>query len=88
MHEVREMTFSTRRSKASIQRECDEIAKRCGEYHKPLYTPITFYDDVMKNYEEAKQFICKHDKGFYDALAVRYKEERKKYWLVQFEYHV
>ena len=33
------------------------------------------------------EYIKRHDRGWYDCLAVQYKSSRKKYWLVKIEYH-
>lgn len=88
MHEIRQIPFSTRKAKTTIQKECDAIAKRDGEYHHALDRNIRFYDIVCKDYEEAYKFLEAHDRGWYDALAVKFKEGRSIKWLVQFEYHV
>lgn len=87
MHEIRHMEFSTRKSMNTIQKECDKVCKECGEYHHAC-DPIRFFDKVMKNYDEAYRFIEERDSGWYDALAVKFKDGRSVKWLVKFEYHV
>lgn len=87
MHEIRHMTFTSRKSTKTIQKECDKICEVCGEYHHAC-DPIRFYDKVLKNYDEAYDFIVAHDREWYDALAVKFKEGRAVKWLVKFEYHV
>lgn len=88
MHEIRYLTFGARYTPKGIQRECDKIAKRDGEYHKPLYTPIRFPKVTCKSYDEAVKWIDEHDDGWYDCIAIKYKNERKTYWLAKIEYHV
>ncbi len=44
-------------------------------------------EPVYKNKEEAYAAIEKLDKGWYDDHAVRYRDGRKIYWLVKYEYH-
>ena len=49
---------------------------------------IKFHRDIIcKSEEEAKEIIDKLDKGWYDDHAVFYKQGRKKYWLVKYEFH-
>lgn len=87
MHEIRFETFTSRKSTKTIQKECDRIAKTCGEYHHAC-DPIRFVDRVLPNYDTAYNWITEHDSGWYDALAVKYKDGRATKWLVKFEYHV
>lgn len=97
MHEIRHLTFPKAKSKNAIQKACDAIAIRDGEYHRPLER-IRFYDKpICKTYEEAQTFIDEHDREWYDHLAVMYKENtisktgrhtHKTMWLVKIEYHV
>ena len=44
-------------------------------------------DPVYKNREEAENAIKSLDKGWYDDHAVRYRNGRKIFWLVKYEYH-
>lgn len=49
---------------------------------------LKFHPDIIcKNEEEARQKIASLDKGWYDDHAVYFKDGRKKYWLVKYEYH-
>lgn len=49
---------------------------------------LKFHRDIVcKNRDEAMEKIEKLDKGWYDDHAVFYKEGRKKFWLVKYEYH-
>lgn len=44
-------------------------------------------DIICKDYAEAVKTIERLDRGWYDDHAVRYKEGRKLFWLVKYEYH-
>jgi hypothetical protein len=49
---------------------------------------LKFHEEpVYKNRDEAKKAIEQLDKGWYDDHAVRYRDGRKIYWLVKYEYH-
>lgn len=55
----------------------------CG-YHGNM----TIHNDIIcKNREEAEKKIEQLDRGWYDDHAVRYKDGRKLYWLIKYEYH-
>lgn len=88
MHEIRYLTFGARMTPTGVQRECDKVAKRDGEYHCGLYRPVRFPNVICKNEDEAMKYIEEHDDGDYDCLAIKYKEHRKTRWLAKIEYHV
>lgn len=49
---------------------------------------LKFHKDIVcKNEEEARATLEKLDKGWYDDHAVFFKDGRKKFWLVKYEYH-
>lgn len=49
---------------------------------------MTIHKDIIcKSREEAEETIKKLDNGWYDDHAVRYKDGRKLYWLIKYEYH-
>ena len=49
---------------------------------------LTFHRNIVcKNREEAEETLKKLDKGWYDDHAVFFKDGRKKYWLVKYEFH-
>ena len=87
-HLISTQTFSSQITTKRIQAYCDEEAIREGDYHSPLYPPIRFVDRVLESREAAEEYIDTHDKGFYDSLAIKYKNGRKIEWLVKYEYHV
>ena len=87
MHQIEMRTYPCRTSTKKINKECTLHAKYEGDSHSGLYTPIRFIDKVLKNYDEACKYIEEHDGGWYDSLAIKYKEGRKIYWLVKYEFH-
>lgn len=86
MHVVKLKTYSSRIGIKTIQKEADKDCERNGDYEQKA-SPIRMYNHVMSNYEEALKFIEENDKGWYDSLAVQYKDGRAKKWLVKYEYH-
>jgi thermostable 8-oxoguanine DNA glycosylase len=49
---------------------------------------LKFHKDIVcKNREEAEEKLRELDKGWYDDHAVYFKDGRKKFWLVKYEYH-
>lgn len=49
---------------------------------------LTFHKDIVcRNAEEAYQKLEELDKGWYDDHAVYFKDGRKKFWMVKYEYH-
>lgn len=49
---------------------------------------LKFHEDIIcKNEEKAREVIGQLDKGWYDDHAVFFKDGRKKFWLIKFEYH-
>lgn len=88
MHEIHYRTFPVKKTLGAIQKECDKDAVIYGDYHHKLDPPIRFKDKVCKTHEEAYNWIEQNDSGWYDSLAIKYKEGRKIFWLVKYEYHV
>lgn len=49
---------------------------------------LKFHKDIVcKSREEAEEKIKQLDKGWYDDHAVMFKQGRKKFYLVKYEYH-
>lgn len=49
---------------------------------------LTFHKDIVcRDAEEAYQKLEELDKGWYDDHAVFFKDGRKKFWMVKYEYH-
>lgn len=72
MSEIRRLTFDVKTSKKEIEKNCNDIAVRCGEYHGKLNGKINWYDNrLFKNINEAHNFID-NVAGNYDQVAVKY----------------
>lgn len=74
-------------SEKSILKDLNSFAydpQETSGYHGNM----TFHKEpVYRNREEAEEAINKLDKGWYDDHAVRYRQGRKIFWLVKYEYH-
>ena len=89
MHNINFFDYHCSVSKKAVQRSLDNYVAREdeGEGATGLLSPIRWINRLFKNREEAYEFIKSHDRGWYDSLAVQYKEGRRKMWLVKIEYH-
>lgn len=87
MHELHMREFPTKTSKQRMFNICSKHAEQEGDYHSPL-DGMRFTDTVLANREEAERWIEAHDRGWYDNLAIRFKDGRKIMWLVKYEFHV
>ena len=86
MHAISTREFPTKKSMNAIQKACDAEAIAYGDYHHKL-DPIRFNDKVLASREKAEEWIKLNDSGWYDNLAIRFKDGRKIMWLVKYEYH-
>lgn len=75
-HNIEHYTYSLKKSKESIQKELDAYARKATwqEGGNDLGQNIRFYDKVMPDYDSAVEFLEQNDRGWYDQLAVKYKE--------------
>lgn len=64
--------YSEKVSKSYVQEKWDKIAY--GREGSGLPNKIRWLDITLNSYEEAKEYISKVDKGWYDCLAVKYKD--------------
>jgi len=87
MHAIEKWTFPTKTTKKQIEKACNQRAIEDGDYHHGLDGGIRFNDTVLPNIKAAEAWIEVNDRGWYDNLAIRFKEGRKIFWLVKFEYH-
>ena len=88
-HHVKHLDYHCSRSQRLIQKRLDAFVA-CEDYEEGatgLPQPIRWIDRLCKNRDEALEYIESHDSGWYDCLAVKYKQGRKIYWLVKIEYH-
>ncbi len=76
MHNIEHYTYPVTKKKTAIESELQAYAKRktYEEGGGGLYHSIRWYEDVCDDYNSAMDFIGKHDKGWYDQLAVQYKQ--------------
>lgn len=86
MHAIHYLDFSCRKSETAIVKECSRIADREGDY-KGQITHIRFKDIVLGDRGEAEEWLDTNDSGWYDNIAIKYKDGRKMMWLVKIEYH-
>lgn len=86
MHAIKYLDISCRNSEKAIVKYCSQIANTYGDYEDQI-TDIRFRDKVVKNRAEAEEWIKSNDTGWYDNLAIKYKDGRKTMWLVKIEYH-
>lgn len=61
-----------------IENVANEDAIREGDYNDELNARIRWIDEVYDNYNSAEKAIEKHDRGWYDQLAVKYKKYKQK----------
>ena len=80
-------TYHCSVSKMQILKDLNSFAfdpEATSGYHGNL----KFHDDIIcKTREEAETKLQQLDKGWYDDHAVYFKDGRKKFWLVKYEYH-
>lgn len=86
-HAIGYRTYHCSTSEKQILKELNSFAydpEETSGYHGNL----KFHRDIVcKNEQEAREKIEQLDKGWYDDHAVFFKDGRKKFWLVKFEYH-
>ena len=81
--EYRKSKISPRKIMAELNGFAYDPQETSG-YHGNL----KFHDSpVYKSRKDAEEAIKKMDRGWYDDHAVLYKDGRKIYWLVKYEYH-
>lgn len=86
-HSVGYKSYHCSTSEKAILKDLNEFCydpEEASSYHGNL----KFHRDIVcANREEAEEKLRQLDKGWYDDHAVFYKNGRKKYWLVKYEYH-
>lgn len=86
-HIVGYSTYHCSTSENKILKDLNAFAfdpQESSGYHGNL----KFHRDIVcKNEDEAREKIKQLDKGWYDDHAVFFKDGRKKFWLVKYEYH-
>ena len=86
-HQIGYRTCHCSTSEAQILKDLNSFAydpQESSGYHGNL----KFHRDIVcKTVEEAEEKIKQLDNGWYDDHAVFFKDGRKKYWLVKYEFH-
>ena len=86
-HQIGHRVYHCSTSEKAILKDLNSFAydpQETSGYHGNL----KFHRDIIcKNEAEAYEKIEQLDKGFYDDHAVFFKDGRKKFWLVKYEFH-
>ena len=75
-HNVKYRTYAENVDKKKVQAEWDHYAamEDWKEGASSLVHPIRWIDHICTNEEEAEEYIKEHDKGWYDQLAVKFRD--------------
>lgn len=78
-HEIRYGTYPLNCNKAGVKAEWDEVVRHedYQEGASGLSSDIRWLDVTLPTSGEAQKYIEKHDRGWYDCLAVKYLDFRK-----------
>ena len=76
-HAIMHYEYSIDTDKKTIEEEMNEQAVMDGDYHSGLNASIRWIDKICADRKEAYEFIQEHDKGWYDQLAVKFREYPK-----------
>ena len=79
MHNIHHATYELNVNKKKVQAYWDDFAAHEDreEGCSGLGRPIRWIDVLLDDYDKAMQYIESHDNGWYDQLAVKYKEYPK-----------
>jgi hypothetical protein len=74
-HNINHYTYDLNCDKKKVQAELDHYAamEDWQEGCSGLGSPIRWLDVTLDDYDKAIEYIEKHDRGWYDQLAVKYK---------------
>ena len=75
-HNIEHRTYTERKDKKAIESEINQYVRKATwqEGGHGLESGIRFIDKVMPDYQSAMAFLEQNDRGWYDCLAVKYKE--------------
>lgn len=78
-HNIQYFTFTERKSTKAINTELNEYVRKAtwNEGGHGIDGGIRFIDKVLPDYQAACDFIEKNDRGWYDCLAVKFKDTPK-----------
>ena len=79
MHNIERYTYNENVDRKKVESELSTYVSHetWREGGGGLPSPIRWLDIVCSNYEKALQYIEDHDKGWYDQLAVKFREYPK-----------
>lgn len=75
MHNIEHYEYPIAKKQTAIESELNAHVKRktWEEGGGGLYGSIRWHDEVCDDYASAMDFISRHDKGWYDQLAVKFR---------------
>lgn len=75
-HNIKYREYLETTSTTIIEKEINDYVRHATweEGSSGLVNPIRFINKVFSDYGDAEEYIKEHDKGWYDSLAVKYKE--------------
>ncbi len=74
-HNIEHYDYHENVSKNQVQKDLDTYVSHCTwQEGGGGIDPIRWNDFICEDYDSAVKWIEKHDKGWYDCLAVKYKE--------------
>ena len=78
-HNIKHRVYDENVDKKKVQAEWDNYVRHeCWqEGASGLGQPIRWIDHICANEEEAEEYIKNHDRGWYDQLAVKFREHPK-----------
>lgn len=76
-HAIEYFEFDVKVDKRRIESDLNERAVEDGDYHSGLNQSIRWLDYICEDRERAYEYIESHDKGWYDQLAVKFREYPK-----------
>ena len=76
-HCTEHFVFDVNKNKKVIEAEMNQRAIFEGDYHKSLNQDIRWIDHICEDEDEARTYVESHDKGWYDQLAVKFRDYPK-----------
>lgn len=74
-HNIEYYSYPVTKKQTAIESELQAYARKATwqEGGGGLYRSIRWHDETCDDYESAKDFLSRHDKGWYDQLAVKFR---------------
>lgn len=93
MHNIEWRSYPIKRSQNSITKELDTYVRAQTYQEGGRLDKIRWLPGVKPDELSAREYLRQQDRGWYDNLAVQYKEPNpdtgrsRRRWLVKIEYH-